>query len=287
MKSIASPSAQFQEKYKKIEIYSIPNVASNQLLQRIHNHIRILFLEKGNTITIDFKTYTLSADALFFVNVNQYIGLETTTGEQNKLIAYNRDFYCIQIHDKEVACDGLLFNNILQLPMIHLTAEESIMVKKLIMEMEDEMNLADSSTEEMLRICLKKLIIVSTRIWKKQNLEDTIPSDSSTEIEFFRNFSRLIEIHFRSKHAVSDYAELLDITPKSLTTKFKKIKLDNPNEYIKDRIMLEAKRLLVHTSLSVKEIAYRLGYEEPPYFNRIFTQKVGKSPLNYRNENGS
>lgn len=280
-----SPTAYFQDNHKLIALYPLSESQLLSNLQFLKDRIKVIFLEKGNTITIDFKTYDLSDDALFFVNVNQYVWIDHITGESNKIIGYNRDFYCIQIHDKEVACDGLLFSNVLQLPMIQLATEESNKVKESLREIQDEMDLADSSTEEMLRIYLKKLIIFSTRIWKKQNLENKISSNIPLDVDLFRNFSQLIEIHYRSKHSVSDYADLLEISPKILTTKFKKLNLENPNEYIKNRIILEAKRLLIYTSLSIKEIAYTLGYDDPAYFNRFFVQRMGQSPLNFRNEN--
>ena len=285
--AIFSPTASFQDNYKLIELYPLLESQPVSYLQFLKDRIKVIFLEKGNTITIDFKTYNLSQDALFFVNTNQYIWIDHIKGRSSKIIGYNRDFYCIQIHDKEVACDGLLFNNVLQLPMIQLKFEESSKVKESLQEIQDEMDLADSSSEEMLRIYLKKLIIYSTRIWKKQNLENKINADSTLDLELFRNFSQLIEIHYRSKHSVSAYAELLRTSPKILTTKFKKLNLENPNEYIKNRIILEAKRLLIYTSLSIKEIAYTLGYDDPAYFHRFFMQRIEQSPLSYRNLNSS
>jgi AraC-like DNA-binding protein len=60
--------------------------------------------------------------------------------------------------------------------------------------------------------------------------------------------------------------------------------LSQPNEVIKDRIILEAKRLLTYTQMSAKEIAYHLGYDDPAYFNRLFAQKVGDTTTNFRNK---
>lgn len=279
------PSAYFQDNHKLIELYPLVDTKAVSHLEFLKDRIKVIFLEKGNSITIDFNTYNLSKDGLFFVNINQYVWLNPIKGDSSKIIAYNRDFYCIQIHDKEVACDGLLFNNVLQLPMIQLMTEESKKVRDILRDLQNEMDLADTSTEEMLRIYLKSLIIFSTRIWKRQNIENQIGSTLPLDLELFRNFSQLIEIHYRTKHSVSDYANLLGTSPKVLTTKFKKLNLENPNEYIKNRIILEAKRLLIYTTLSIKEIAYTLGYEDPAYFNRFFVQKVGESPLNFRNQN--
>ena len=74
------------------------------------------------------------------------------------------------------------------------------------------------------------------------------------------------------------------MAPKTITHKFKRLNLPQPNDVIKDRILLEAKRLLVHTTLTAKEIGYELGYEDPAYFSRLFVQKTGETPSGYRSK---
>jgi len=188
----------------------------------------------------------------------------------------------VQIHDAEVACDGLLFNNIFQMPYVPLDDGEKDAIGHLFKQIELELQLKDPSSEEMIRTYLKQIIIRATRIWKEQNLKKDKAISLQADQELFRNFGRLVEIHFREKHRVADYAELLYLAPKTLANKFHKMQLENPNEIIKNRIVLEAKRLLHYTGASVKEIAYQLGYDDPAYFNRLFTQKAGVSPNQFR-----
>ncbi|MEB2778674.1 AraC family transcriptional regulator [Algoriphagus sp. D3-2-R+10] len=221
---------------------------------------------------------------MFFVNTNQYLSITNATSSEAELIFYNRDFYCIQIHDDEVACDGLLFNNIFEIPKVDLDDNEAQIVKQLFGQIREELFTKDSSAEEMIRIHLKQIIIRATREWKKQNFNKESLQIPYTEHDLFRNFSRLVEIHFREKHSVADYADLLNLAPKTLSNKFKKLNLENPNEIIKNRILLEAKRLLMYSGKSIKEISYDLGYEDPAYFNRMFSQKTGYTPATFRKE---
>src|SRR5690606_25926129 len=144
-------------------------------------------------------------------------------------------------------------------------------ITTVLQQMLEEFEIKASTQEEKLRIYLKQIFIMATRIWKKQHIGG-LEKKSHREIEFFREFSCLVEIHYRTKHLVGDYADLMGVAPKTLTHKFKKFELPSPNEVIKDRILLEAKRMLIHTSLSAKEIAYDLGYEDPSYFNRLFSK---------------
>lgn len=244
-------------------------------------YIRILYFPAGYKLTIDFEEYETDCPTLFFIGNNQKIQVKTIGEGEARFIYYNRDFYCIQIHDAEVACDGLLFNNIYNMPMTRLSDKVIHAIESLYSQIEEELTDQESSKEEMIRTYLKQLIIRATRMWKKQQL-GKLNDEPIKEIEFFRDFSRLVEIHFRNKHAVADYAEILKVAPKTLSAKFNRLELASPNEIIKDRIVLEAKRLLCYSKYSVKEIAYQLGYDDPAYFNRMFTNKTGDTPAAFK-----
>lgn len=274
----------FESNHKKFGLHIIDKSATDLLnRERFNPFIKVLLLPAGYSLKVDFQQYHTDSLTLFFINSNQYFQLENCGEELGYFMFYNRDFYCVQIHDAEVACDGLLFNNIYNMPMVVLPESEKVEIELIGKRIHEELRLDDVSQEEMIRVYLKLLIIRATRIWKKQQLE--IVSDSPNDIDFFRNFSRLVEIHYKEKHSVADYADLLNVAPKTLTHRFKRLNLSQPNEIIKDRIILEAKRLLIYTSLTAKEIAYQLGYEDPAYFNRTFVQKVGSTTSDFRKNN--
>ncbi|KAA0992293.1 helix-turn-helix domain-containing protein [Dyadobacter aurulentus] len=244
-------------------------------------YIKILYLPAGYQLKVDFTCYETQQPTLFFVSPNQYLELRAAGQESGYFVFYNRDFYCIQIHDQEVACDGLLFNNIRNMPKVELSEVEHVFLRGVFEEMIQEFRLNDSSLEEMVRTYLKQLLIRATRSWKRQHLTHDV-TDQQSDLEFFRKFTRLVETHYKSKHTVADYADFLCMAPKTITHKFNRLRLPQPNEVIKNRIILEAKRLLAHTSLTAKEIAYNLGYDDPAYFSRLFTTKTGESPSSFR-----
>ncbi|MFP3832404.1 helix-turn-helix domain-containing protein [Chryseobacterium sp. SIMBA_028] len=271
----------FEDHYKRLglEIFSEENLGNfNGNLFR--SDIKVFFIPAGYELTVDFNGYKTKKPSLFFLT-SQHLNIEKGK-EESMLLHYNRDFYCIQIHDKEVACDGLLFHNVFEIPFVELDQSETAMVKGLFQNIKDELEWKDSSAEEMIRTYVKQIIIKATRKWKKQNLDNNTIKIPGTELDIFRDFSRHLEIHFREKHNVSDYAELLHMAPKTLTHKFKSLHLESPNQFIINRILLEAKRLLFYTDKPVKEIAYVLGYEDPAYFNRLFTHKTGSTPANFK-----
>ncbi|MBL1221882.1 helix-turn-helix transcriptional regulator [Chryseobacterium sp. L7] len=271
----------FEDHYKKLgfEIFSEKNLEAVNGTQ-FRSDIKILFIPEGYELTVDFNHYKVSKPSLFFLT-SQHLKIEKGK-EEAMLLYYNRDFYCIQIHDKEVACDGLLFHNVFEIPFVELSDKETSDIKNLFQHIKDELEWKDSSAEEMIRTYVKQIIIRATRNWKKQHLENSTIKIPGNELDVFRDFSRYLEIHFREKHNVAEYAELLHIAPKTLTHKFKNLNLESPNQLIINRILLEAKRLLFYTDKPVKEIAYDLGYEDPAYFNRLFSNKTGNTPYNFK-----
>jgi AraC family transcriptional regulator, transcriptional activator of pobA len=257
-------------------------MGSHQTFSEVHDQIKILFLPAGFVLKVDFKEFSFQADALLFVNpkvVIQPISAASTAGE---LIYFNRDFYCVEIHDREVACDGILYNNVFEIPFIELNERQSTEIKNILREVKTEMAQEDANTEEMLRILLKLIIIKSTRIWKQQH--QLAETHQQPDVQFLRKFSQLVEKNYKTHHTVSDYADMLFVTPKTLSKKIGLLTNDSPNDIIKDRIILESKRLLAHTSLTVKEIAHSLNYEDDAYFVRFFTKHTGMSPTSFRKQ---
>jgi len=252
----------------------------NTLLQ-IDQHIKVLFLPRQSKIQVDFQEFQIQSDSLLFLNPNVVIKPDENQfgGE---LLHFNRDFYCIEIHDREVACDGILYNNVFEIPFIQLNEKQSADIQNIIRDIKSEMKDEDANTEEMLRILLKLIILKSTRIWKQQHLLSE--NEKQPDVQFLRKFSKLVEQHYKTHHSVADYAEMLFLTPKNLSKKISLLSKDTPNDIIKNRIVLESKRLLAHTAMTVKEIAFSLNYEDDAYFIRFFTKNTGISPLTFRKQ---
>jgi AraC-like DNA-binding protein len=266
--------------YKQFGNLDFTKLKTEDELDGIAQHIKILFLPKNSIIQIDFQEFRIETDSLLFINPKVVINpLGTTAG---MLLHFNRDFYCIEIHDQEVACDGILYNNVFEIPFISLNESQSDHIQKIILEIQEEMKSEDSSTEEMLRILLKLIILKSIRIWKQQHQLEQ--DDQQTDVQFLRKFSKLVEQHYKTHHTVADYAEMLFLTPKNLSKKIGLLSKDTPNDIIKNRIILESKRLLAHTAMTVKEIAFSLNYEDDAYFIRFFTKNTGISPLSFRKQ---
>lgn len=97
-------------------------------------------------------------------------------------------------------------------------------------------------------------------------------------------FCGLVEQNFSKDLAVGDYAEMLGVSAPHLTRVCRKVLGSPPNELVRQRRLLEAKRLLEYTRLSVSEIAHRSGFREPSFFSRTFSRTFGMSPKSYRED---
>ena len=250
-------------------------INSNTLLE---DYYKIIYMEKNGSIIVDFVEYSFTENVLLFFSIGQHFQISKES--RGSIIYFNPDFYCIAFHDKELACDGLLFDNVFEMPYLNLSTNLDILFLKLISSIKREINQKDFWAEEMIKTYIKQIIISATRTLIKSNNDSQI---ISYDKELARKFSQLVELHYRKHHNVSDYANMLNITPKHLNKKIVSEKQVAPSIIIKQRIILQAKRLLANTTLSIKEIADYLGYEDYSYFVRFFKSQTGLPPLSFRN----
>lgn len=109
-------------------------------------------------------------------------------------------------------------------------------------------------------------------------------NEGTSNNEKVMQFIRLVDTHFVQHKNPSYYAEQLHISQSYLNKLCKAHQVLTSGQIIKQRILLEAKRLLVHTKNSIAEIAYSLGFESPSYFNTFFKKGTGASPERYRKQ---
>lgn len=110
--------------------------------------------------------------------------------------------------------------------------------------------------------------------------------DASRAGDHFGKFSGLIDDHFRQQKPVSYYAGLLGITPAHLNAVCRLVASKSALELIHERMLLEAKRNLIYTSMTIGVVAYAIGFTDPAYFTRFFKRRVGLSPKEFRIEAG-
>ncbi|MCS3736294.1 helix-turn-helix domain-containing protein [Mucilaginibacter dorajii] len=251
-------------------------------VQRVPCFSIILISEGDGVLKADFTDYQISKGAILFFSPYQPFMID---GAMLKgiIINFHPDFFCIFRHQNEVACDGILFNNPNNPPFFNIPENESHSIYSIIEHITAEMSFAGLAQHDLLIAYLKILLIRAIRI-KLLKSTTSLPLDQCpTEAALLRQLNRMIELHFKTKHSVSEYAELLNIPIKTLGRLVKNHFQRTLTEIIAERIIMEAKRELNFTSKTLKEIAYDLGFNDEYHFSRYFKNKIKISPQSFRN----
>ncbi|MET1258665.1 helix-turn-helix domain-containing protein [Flagellimonas sp. DF-77] len=230
------------------------------------------------TITIDGQPLDLAPDQLVTVTYLQNVSFDETRHPLTAFV-FNREFYCISDHDQEVSCNGILFFGTQDVPIITIPAGQTKRFELLYEIFVEEFSTPDKIQGDMLQMLLKRLIIMSTRLAKEQLIVKQLDNE---QIEVIRKFNFLVDMHYKSKRKVSDYAEMLFKSPKTLSNLFSIYNQKSPQQIILDRLALEAKRLIHFTDRQNQEIAFDLGFNDPAHFSRFFKKMTGKTPSEYR-----
>jgi AraC-like DNA-binding protein len=261
-------------------VQSIADFRNDLKLATPHQWFTILTLAHAQgEMAIDDYKLLLNKPIAIFLTPGQHIRFFDNESVEGFVVSFNQEFYCIEFHDADVSCNGLLFVNNFDSVKFFLDEKQLSVftntVKEMITELENQATLQD----EMLKNLLKNLLIRSNRLFRAQ-MSLGEPDDSN--IDFVRKFSDLVEKHFKESKQVENYADMMGIAPASLTKKLQKYGIDSPSRVIKKRVITEAKRLLMYTDKSVKEIATIIGYDDQYYFSRLFTKETGISPSEFK-----
>lgn len=251
-------------------------------LQRLNYYSIILISEGEGKLKADFAEYDFIQNTMFCFSPYQPFLIESRKPIKGISINFHPDFFCIHKHQKEVACNGVLFNDIYSPPIVLLQQKDASGFYTIIEQMKTEMQNLELAQYELLVSYLKIFLITASRLKVNQSPQAKKDFADTKEPFILQTLKDAIEQYYKIKHTASDYASLLNISPKALAkitkTHFNKTLTD----LIAERVVIEAKRELYLTNKSVKEIAYELGYEDEHYFSRFFKTNADVSPQLYR-----
>lgn len=234
--------------------------------------------EAATELEVDGLCIRLLPNQLITTTYLQHISYENTSLPLTAFL-FNREFYCISDHDSEVSCNGILFFGTQDLPIITIPKDQQRKFNTLYEVFEDEFTTPDKIQGDMLQMLLKRLIIICTRLAKEQLIVKKLDNE---QIDVVRKFNVLVDTHYKTKRKVSDYADLLFKSPKTLSNLFALYNQKSPQQIILERLALEAKRLIRFTNKQNQEIAYDLGFNDPAHFSRFFKKMTSFSPTQYR-----
>lgn len=253
---------------------------SREIQYRLHHgdYFAILWNRHDDSlpISLEGRERAVPPGQLLFLTYRQLV--EFSSERSVDILLFNRDFYCVHSHDEEVSCNGLLFFGSDTYPLLCPDRRIQKELALIVQQLREEEKLKDQNQEEMLRLLLKRMIILCTRL-ARQNAPERA---SSGTMELVRRFQALVEEHYRDYHRVQDYAALLHIAPKTLTHALQRTGEESPRRFIQKRLVLEAKRMLSYGNESSQEIGYSLGFQDPSHFGKLFRRYMDQSPRQYR-----
>lgn len=260
-----------------IRLEEITSNSGELLKEKLSEGLNIIWCLADLEIIVDGQKSIYTKNTILFLT--EFHKVEIISISAARLIRFNRAFYCISDHDNEVGCKGILFFGASKSPLITIPDLELDKLETLWKMFSIEMESKDDLQHEMLQMMLKRLLILCTRIYKEQTL---LTDFDKKQLDIVREYNYLVESNFKTLHQVSDYALLLNKSPKTLSNVFKKFGHKTPLQIIHERIILEARRLLHYSDLSIKEITYEIGYEDIQTFSRFFKKTEGISPSDFK-----
>jgi AraC family transcriptional regulator, transcriptional activator of pobA len=274
-----------QNGHLAFKIFSFEDGSYFDHLQRNNYYSLVWVIQGKGKLKADFSEYDFGQNTLFAFSPYQPF-MFLTENIRGNAILFHPDFFCIHKHQAEVACNGVLFNNIYQPPFIAIDESTSATFKMLLAQIQIEMQNTALAQNELLVSYLKIFLITASRL-KTEQEPTALQSIAQVKEPFIlQNLKEAIEKDFKTKHSASDYATALSISTKALAkitkTHFNKTLTD----LISERIVIEAKRELYLTNKTIKEIAYELDYEDEHYFSRFFKTHADISPQIYRDTVG-
>lgn len=250
-------------------------------LQR-NNYYSLIWITEGEgMVKADFSEHKFVPGMMFAFSPYQPFMI-ATTAIKGTVIHFHPDFFCIHKHQAEVACNGVLFNNIYEPPYISVDMKAAATLTMIAEQMKEEIQNAALGQYELLVSYLKIFLITASRIKVEQQPQTLAEPDNVKEPFILKTLIDSIEQNFKTKHSASDYAESLNVSPKTLAKITKAHFNKTITDLIAERIIIEAKRELYLTNKTVKEIAWELGYQDEYYFSRFFKTNADISPQIYR-----
>ncbi|MBB6369373.1 AraC family transcriptional regulator [Chryseobacterium shigense] len=257
-------------------------VVGHQHIEKPHRHdfyAAVLFTKGKGIHEIDFQRYDVSEGSLFFLSPGQIHSWELSEDIDGYIFFCSQEFY--EMHYVNQKLRNFPFFGSVSFPRkLQLDPDEMIKNTGLFQDLEREYQAQDLMKEGFILSLMSQIFINATRLFSK-NVDMHSSSASLSYFKHYQDFEDLMEQHFTTQKSISYYASLLGITPKHLNRIIQTVVQKTATDIITERVVLEAKRMLMYLDESLIEIAFRLGYEEYSYFVRVFRKSSGMTPTQF------
>ena len=260
--------------------YVNPHVKSHHFTNLPHKHdfyLIILFTEGSGTHEIDFETLPVEPGTLFILKPGQMHYWELSDDIDGYVFFHSREFY-----DKRYVTSSLkdfeFYSSFQNVPSIKIGEEPLQNLKALMLEL-----VIENGKDEVMKWEKIHTLVTLIYINISREYRPTYKIKSDVYLRRVRSFEEFIESNFKKIKFAKEYADLLFISEKHLNRITKKCLNKTSTQLIGERVLLEAKRMLMHSEYNINQISEELGFNETSYFIRFFKKHTGVTPLNFLN----
>jgi AraC-like DNA-binding protein len=247
-----------------------------------HDFFEVLFLMNGTGIhVIDGNPYEITPPCIFFMSPGQAHWLELSNDISGFIYIFSPEFYLLNQSNPNRLIEFPFYFTLKQVnpPLVLKTPGDIDFFDFLFTRGAEEAVRKEGYSIEILRSLLDLILTKCADLYPAG--DDYVAKGKGHLL--VKRFFQLVEEHFRENIAVSQYAQKLAVTPNHLTQTIKQLTGKTSTGIIKSKQLIEIKRLLVNTNLTIAEIADRLNFSDQSYFTKFFKHETSMSPLAYRN----
>lgn len=234
-------------------------------------------LEGDGSFAIDEHEFPVTTNHLYFTAPGQIREWKVANIPQGLVLIFEEEFLCSFFSDPLFVKKLSFFRNRKAPSQLSLTIEQGEYLSNIMLQIEQE--ISENKETHLLRALLYQVLAWLNNAYRSFYQLADKPQSGKTAL-----FAQLVEKHFCLEHAVSFYSSKLCITSGYLNDLVKKESGISAKQYIINRLITEAKRLLLSCELPVSEIAWKLGFSDSSYFIRLFRNETGISPLAFRKD---
>jgi AraC family transcriptional regulator, transcriptional activator of pobA len=278
----------FHEDYKDLLVLSLEDYCKGNS-DVIKNPHRIAFFqicvitEGEGRFWKDSNEYRYFPKSLFAISKGQVAAFEFEDMPKGYVVLFSEEFINRHQGGLEWLNNLALFDTALELSITSLTGLEyfelMVFIRKIKLEMESQNNFL---TGEIVFLLLKTFLLISERLNTRMNNPGLKETGDRT---YVNEFKKKLELMYPNSRTVNYYAGQLGITPRKLNQLTNYFCGVSAKQLIEDRVLLETKRLLIHTQMTIKEIGHSLGFNDPTNFNKFFKRYLKLTPMEFREIN--
>ncbi|RKQ49907.1 AraC-like DNA-binding protein [Roseivirga pacifica] len=245
-----------------------------------HKHdfyLTVLFTRGSGIHEIDFNRYRIEPGAVFFLSPGQSHFWEPSADAEGVIFFHSKAFFDLAFNGRSVE-DLPFFDSLFNPPQLVLSTNTDGFASRFSGVLEEYRGEAPFRGQ-VIRAMLDLLYLQLSRVYLKAN--DGKIGHVGTDAKHLAQFDQLVERYYKTDKSAGQYAQRMNMTVRHLN-RITRALLNKPTTVlIMERVVLEAKRLLVNTNNSLTDVALALGFEDYAYFSRVFKKYSGLSPSQF------